>query len=114
MRVDPSDVCGVRWVHVFEEDTDAGAVYRPETDDIPLSRRPRERFELETGGAARVFVGGADDRPTARAATWRATANEIVIELTAARGDEPTTWRVVEGSKTRVVVVTERDRTRPR
>ena len=34
-----------RWVHVFEEDTAEGAVYRPEDDQIPLSRRPRERLE---------------------------------------------------------------------
>ena len=105
MPVDPSDVCGVRWVHAFEEDTDAGAVYRPETDDIPLSRRPRERFELDPGGTARVFVGGADDRPTPRAASWHLAGEEILIEL-AARGRERAAWRVVQGSKTRMVVVT--------
>ena len=31
----------VRWVHVSEDDTPEGEVYRAESDRIPLSRRPR-------------------------------------------------------------------------
>ncbi len=60
-----------RWVHVHEEDTATGAVYRPDGAAIPLSRRPREQLELDRNGSARVYVAGPDDRPVARAATWQ-------------------------------------------
>jgi hypothetical protein len=59
-----------RWVHVFEEDTAEGAVYRPEDDDIPLSRRPRERLELSADGTAKVITQGPDDRLVEKPATW--------------------------------------------
>ena len=45
----------VTWVHVFEEDTAEGGVYRPEEGPVPLSRRPRERFALTRDGSARVY-----------------------------------------------------------
>jgi hypothetical protein len=61
---------GTRWVHVFEEDTAEGAVYRPEEADIPLSRRPRERLELDPDGSATLSVGGPDDRLVEQRATW--------------------------------------------
>ena len=60
-----------KWVHVFEEDTVEGAVYRPEAGEIPTSRRPRERLELKRDGSARLFVGGPDDRLVEHPATWR-------------------------------------------
>jgi len=59
-----------RWVHVAEEDTDEGAVYRPDDDDIPLSRIPRHWLELHEDGSARVFAPGPDDRPVEQPATW--------------------------------------------
>jgi hypothetical protein len=59
-----------RWVHVFEEDTSEGAVYRPENDNIPLSRRPRERLELSADGTAKIITQGPDDRLIAKPATW--------------------------------------------
>ena len=104
LRVDPSTICGIRWIHVFEQDTGVGAVYRPETDRIPLARRPREQLELQAGGAAQVFVGGADDRPVPRAGRWRATSEGIMIELPAAGREQAMTWRIVEATPTRVVV----------
>ena len=59
-----------RWVHVFEEDTPEGAVYRPEDDNIPLSRRPRERLELSADGTAKIITQGPDDRLIEKPATW--------------------------------------------
>jgi hypothetical protein len=103
-HVDPPSICGIRWIHLFEQDTEAGAVFCPETDQIPLARRPRERFELQTGGAARVFVGGPDDRPVPRAGRWRSTAEGIVIELPATEREQAVTWRIVEATPIRIVV----------
>ena len=59
------------WVHAFEEDTAEGAVYRPRGSKLPLSRRPRERLELDADGTARIFVQGPDDRYVEQPATWR-------------------------------------------
>jgi hypothetical protein len=79
-----------RWVHVFEEDTADGAVYRPEEGDIPLSRRPRERLELGRDGSARLFTGGPDDRMVEHPATWR-------------DHDSPPATRETEGADVRIV-----------
>jgi len=67
------------WVHVFEEDTAAGAVFRPENADIPLSRRPRERVEFRGGGAATIWKGGPDDRPAPIAARWTEGGDDLVV-----------------------------------
>ena len=69
------------WVHVFEEDDAAGAVFRPEQGDIPLSRRPRERFELRPDGTASWFTGGADDRFVERTGRWAEEGGRIVIRV---------------------------------
>ena len=69
----------VRWVHVFEDDTPEGDVYRAETDNIPLSRRPRDAFELHRDGSAQIFGGGPDDRAVAHTARWTDTADGIVV-----------------------------------
>jgi hypothetical protein len=89
-------------VHVFEEDTAEGAVYRPEDGDIPLSRRPRERFELDSDGSARLFVQGPDDRYVEQKATWREEGGAMVIR--ARQGG--TELRIIERSPTKLVVKT--------
>ncbi len=91
---------GTRWVHVFEEDTPAGAVYRAEDDAIPLSRRPRERLELGPDGAARLFLPGPDDRLTEQPATWREEGGTVVVRAR----EEGTELRIVERSPARLVV----------
>jgi hypothetical protein len=67
------------WVHVFEEDGAAGAVFKPENADIPLSRRPRERVEFRGGGAATIWKGGPDDRPAPIAAQWTKEGDDLVV-----------------------------------
>ncbi|MBA3340385.1 MAG: hypothetical protein H0T48_00965 [Gemmatimonadaceae bacterium] len=67
------------WVHVFEEDTEAGAVYRPEDADIPLSRRPRERIKIDPDGSARLLMPGPDDRYVEQPATWKQEGDVLVI-----------------------------------
>ncbi|MDQ6939655.1 MAG: hypothetical protein M3119_05800 [Verrucomicrobiota bacterium] len=90
------------WVHVFEEDTERGAVYRPEEDDIPLSRRPRERIQLRANGSATVQLSGADDRYVEQPAKWSKQGDSIVIQT----GKQK--LRVVEQSPSRLVVQSQR------
>ena len=90
------------WVHVFEEDTDKGAVYRPEDSDVPLSRRPRERLRLKPGGSARLFVPGPDDRLVEQPATWKEEGDSLVIRPS----QGGTELRVIDRSPTRLVVQT--------
>ena len=90
----------VRWVHAFEEDTPGAHVYRQATGDVPLSRRPREAFELHRDGTARIFTGGPDDRAIAHGATWKKTPAGIVVAADA-DGD---TFRIVEQGDARLIV----------
>jgi len=91
---------GTRWVHVFEEDTAEGAVYRAEDDAIPLSRRPRERLELERDGSARLFVPGPDDRLVEQRATWRDERGALVVRAREGGAE----LRIVDRSPARLVV----------
>jgi hypothetical protein len=93
-----------RWVHVFEEDTAEGAVYRPEDDRIPLSRRPRERLEIHADGSAQILTAGPDDRFVAQPATWKDEPHGLVIQ---ARKGGPA-LRIVHRSPSRLVIAIER------
>ena len=91
---------GTTWVHVFEEDTAEGAVYRPEDGDIPLSRRPRERIQLRADGSAHISVQGPDDRYVKEPATWKEEEGAIVIR----KGSAAPSLRVVSQTASRLVV----------
>jgi len=88
------------WVHVFEEDSGGGAVYRAEDADIPLSRRPRERLKLNRDGSAQLFTPGADDKLVEQPATWTEQDEGIVIRPA---GNGPG-LRIVQRSPERLVV----------
>lgn len=99
-----SHASGTTWVHVFEEDTPDGAVYRPETDAIPLSRRPRERLALMADGTARISMPGPDDRLVDQPATWNEDGDTLVVR-TSARGAAPARELViVQHSPKRLVI----------
>jgi hypothetical protein len=100
----PEYLFAARWVHAFEEDTAEGAVYRPDTEDLPLSRRPREQFELSADGGARLFLPGPGDRPEAVLATWSEEGAELVIRT--APGRPRRELRVVRREPRRLVVRT--------
>ena len=69
---------GTTWIHAFEEDMPGGAVYRPQGSAFALSRRPRERIELDRDGSARLTGGGPDDRLTGTAARWDEEGGVII------------------------------------
>jgi hypothetical protein len=91
---------GVTWVHVFEEDTAEGAVYRREDDDIPLSRRPRERIQLQSDGTAQISVQGSDDRYVEQPATWSEEEGALVVR----KGSGTPSLRLVTQSPSRLIV----------
>jgi hypothetical protein len=88
------------WVHVFEQDTAEGAVYRREDDDIPLSRRPRERIEIGADGSATLLMPGPDDRFIRQ----RARLTNEGDEVTARDASDAVRLRIVERSGDRMVV----------
>lgn len=92
-----------RWVHVFEEDGPEGAVYRPEGDELPLSRRPRQRISFARDGSARLVVAGPDDRLREVEARWREEGGEIAVSADGA-GGVATELRVRVRSEDRLLV----------
>ena len=92
-----------KWVHMFEEDTPDGAVYRPETEHVPLSRRPRERLVLNADGTAHIYGPGADDRSKEQKATWHEEGDRMVVRA-AGPGVAPRELEIVEESPDRLVV----------
>ena len=93
-----------RWIHVFEEDTAEGEVYRPETEDVPLSRRPRRRLSLSPDGTARVLVPGPDDRLVEVAARWEAEGERAAVSASRGAGKSATVIRIRDRSATRLVI----------
>ena len=91
------------WVHVFEEDSADGEVYRPEGGDIPLSRRPRRRLSFSPDGSARVALPGPDDRPREQPATWQEEGDDVVVRSTSGSGAEQV-LHVSLQSPTRLIV----------
>lgn len=91
------------WVHAFEEDTAEGAVYRPRGSKLPLSRRPRERLELDADGTARIFVQGPDDRYVEQPARWHDEDGVVVVRAR----EGGTVLRIVDRSPDRLVVQTQ-------
>ena len=89
---------------MFEEDTGAAAVYRPEPADVPLSRRPRGRLTLSPDGTARVTVAGPDDRPIDTDAEWERQGDVVVVRATGERGGADKVLRVTIESPTRLLV----------
>ena len=88
------------WVHVFEEDTAQGAVFRPEEADIPLSRRPRERIALHQDGSARLLMPGPDDRFVEHPAQWALEGATLVLRA----GPGSPEVRIVDRSPERLLV----------
>jgi hypothetical protein len=98
-RKDPDQLFATRWVHIFEEDSGKGTVYRPEAD-AKLSRRPRERIELRPDGSARLFMPGPDDRLVEQPAAWRDERGGVVIRAR----DGGAELRILDQSPARLVV----------
>ena len=93
-----------RWIHSFEEDNVEAQVYRPQSWDFPLSRRPRDAFELRADGTAHLYLPGAADRPEAADASWTEEKGELLIRAAKKGAPSPLTLRVVESSGDKLLV----------
>ena len=92
------------WVHVFEEDTPDGEVYRPESGDIPLSRRPRRRLCFSRDGSAQIELPGEDDRPREEHATWEQQGDDVLLRCGSESGGRERVLHVSLQSPTRLTV----------
>lgn len=90
----------VVWVHAFEQDTPAGAVFVPSDAELPLTRRPRLRFVLHEDRSAEIATAGADDRPAGIAAHWNEEGAGVVV----ASDDGRQSLRVIEHRDDHLVV----------
>lgn len=93
-----------RWVHSFEEDSADAQVYRPQSWDFPLSRRPREAFELRADGTARLFLPGAADRPEAADASWTEEEGQLIIRATRKSARGSSSLRILESTADKLLV----------
>lgn len=92
------------WVHAFEEDTPDAAVYRPDTGDLPRSRRPRQRLKLTPDGSATLVVSGPDDRLQEVEAHWTEEHGEITVTAKAAP-DAPIRMSIWRAGADRLLLV---------
>ncbi len=104
MKRPEADLAGTRWVHAFEEDTAEGEVYRPETDDVPLSRRPRRRIAFSKDGSVSVQMPGPDDRLVETQGRWQREGKDVVVNVEPAGGTGEKRLRLSVRSPTRVVL----------
>jgi hypothetical protein len=98
-RSAPDQLFTTRWVHIAEEDTAEGAVYRPDDDRVPLSRKPRDWLELRPDGSATLFVPGPDDRPVEQPTTWQASSTSRKTS-----GARAADLQIIDRSPSRLVV----------
>jgi hypothetical protein len=92
-----------RWVHSREEDSDAGVVFRPETYDFPLSRRPRDAFELEPDGKLVMGTPSPADSLDQTDGTWELKGNELQFSTGFESAEEPK-WQIVSVENDRLVL----------
>jgi hypothetical protein len=93
-----------RWIHSFEEDSVQAQVYRPQSWDFPLSRRPRQAFELRAEGTAQLFLPGAEDRPEAADASWTEEEGQLLIRTVKKGSRSPLTLRIIESGTDKLLV----------
>jgi hypothetical protein len=67
------------WLHSTEEDTDTEMVLRPADYDFPLTRRPRESYQLRPDGTLITGKGAFDDSLQEQKGTWKLEHDNLTL-----------------------------------
>ena len=78
--MDASAIVGIRWVHVYEEDAEDGAVYRPRHRTRPPVETAARSADPEHRRLGHRRAGGPDDRLVARAGAMERHARGHRVE----------------------------------
>jgi hypothetical protein len=99
----PDPLFATRWIHAFEEDTNEAWVFRPESADFPLTRRPREALELAADGSALVLLPGPSDRPRPAKARWQREGGQVVVRTEGEPGTQRMELHILSCAADRLV-----------
>ena len=101
------DVMFGRWMHSWEEDAAGEQVYRPEGYDFPLSRRPRESFELKPDGTLILGEPSADDSLREAQGRWEIAESDKLLFYSGSGTKPEKKMRIKSASDDRLVVQAE-------
>ncbi|MFI0366920.1 hypothetical protein ACH35V_03520 [Actinomadura sp. 1N219] len=97
------DVTG-SWVHAFEEDTPAEAVYRPADRPFPPARRPRRRIEFRPDGTYTERRPARDDRLNEVEGRWDAQGTDQIAVTFPDGSGSPFALTVLSRTEDRLVL----------
>lgn len=78
-KIDKKTLQG-EWIHSYEEDEGDETVFRPASYDFPLTRRPRESFELKAGGELVKNQATASDGTIAAQGKWELEDDKVIFQ----------------------------------
>lgn len=78
-KIDEKTLQG-EWIHSHEEDEGDEAVFRPASYDFPLTRRPRESFELKAGGELVKNQPTASDSTSEAQGKWELEDDKVIFQ----------------------------------
>ena len=93
-----------QWLHSREEDTGAQIVFRPSDYDFPLTRRPREIFELKSDGTLIKGTPSPSDSVEEKEGTWKIEGNNKLVFYSSPEGEPTETWKIASVDSDRLVL----------
>lgn len=97
-KIKKDDLHG-EWVHSVEEDTGDESVFRPASYDFPLTRRPRESFELKPDGKLVKGEGTASDSVREAEGKWKLEDDDKIAFNTESEPNQTRQIKSVEEGK---------------
>jgi hypothetical protein len=92
------------WLHSREEDTGAQIVFRPSDYDFPLTRRPREIFELRSDGTLIKGTPSAADSVESKGGRWKLEGGDKLVFYSSPGGEPVETWKIASVDNDRLVL----------
>lgn len=98
-KIKKDDLHG-EWVHSVEEDSADEAVFRQSSYDFPLTRQPRESFELKPDGKLVKGEGTAADSVSEEKGEWKLEGGDkIAFNTESAEPNETRQIKSIEDGK---------------